>query len=152
MTRRHRARATGALILLTWTAACAGRTHAGAPRGDAATAIRAVLDSTALGWNRGDLAMYLAAYDEGITSRGATGFVRGKTAAEQVMRDGFWKDGRPAQQLRYEHLDIRPLGADHALMTGQFVLTGGGRPDRTGWFTTVWARTAKGWRMIHDHS
>ena len=148
----HRVRATCAVAALAWTAACAGRTHAGASGSDAATAIRAVLDSTALGWNRGDLAMYLAAYDENITSRGAPGFVRGKAAAEQVMREGFWKEGRPAQQLHYEHLDIRPLGADHALMTGQFVLTGGGRPDRTGWFTTVWARTPNGWRMIHDHS
>ena len=27
-----------------------------------------------------------------------------------------------------------------------------GRPDRTGWFTTVWTKTKTGWKMIHDHS
>jgi ketosteroid isomerase-like protein len=56
------------------------------------------------------------------------------------------------QQLRYESVDIEPLGPDHALVTGKFVLTGADRPDRTGLFTTVWRRTASGWRMIHDHS
>ena len=56
------------------------------------------------------------------------------------------------QLLRYEHMDVRMLGKEHALVTGQYVLTGGGGPDRTGWFTTVWARTRQGWRMIHDHS
>lgn len=132
--------------------ACAARTPLGASAATGPAAIRAELDSTAAGWNRGDLGAYLAAYDDSITSRGEAGFVRGKAAAESVMRQGFWRDGRPAQQLRYEHVDVRMLGADHALVTGEFVLTGAGRPDRTGWFTTVWARTPAGWRMIHDHS
>jgi len=68
------------------------------------------------------------------------------------MRAGFWKTGRPIQNLHYEHLEIRPLGPDHALVTGQYVLSGAGRPDRTGWFTTIWTRTPAGWRMIHDHA
>jgi len=47
---------------------------------------------------------------------------------------------------------MRMLGRDDALVTGEFVLTGAGHADRTGWFTTVWTRTPQGWRMIHDHS
>jgi ketosteroid isomerase-like protein len=54
--------------------------------------------------------------------------------------------------LHYEHVVVRMLGRDNALVTGQYVLQGGERPDRTGWFTTVWTRTPAGWRMIHDHS
>src|SRR3954453_5899754 len=114
------------------------------------TAIRAVLDSTAAGWNRGDLSRYLWAYDDSLTALGATGMERGRATLEASMRAGFWKTGRPLQQLRYDHVDVRMLGADYALVTGQFVLTATGRPDRTGWFTTVWARTKAGWRMIHD--
>jgi hypothetical protein len=57
-----------------------------------------------------------------------------------------------AQALRYEHLDVRMLGPESALATGQYILSGNGLPDRTGWFTTVWAHTTAGWRMIHDHS
>jgi len=81
-----------------------------------------------------------------------TGVVTGRDAIGDVMRKGYWRTGRPLQQLHYEHVDVRMLGRDDALVTGEFVLTGAGHPDRTGWFTTVWMRTPKGWRMIHDHS
>jgi uncharacterized protein (TIGR02246 family) len=114
--------------------------------------IRAMLDSTAAGWNRGDLSLYMSAYADSTTSMGANGLVHGRSATEQTMRAGFWKSGRPLQMLHYESVEVRMLGADHALVTGKFVLSGANRPDRSGWFTTIWARTGDGWRMIHDHS
>ena len=117
-----------------------------------AAAIRAVFDTTTAGWNRGDLSAYLYAYVDTARAGGSTGFVQGVNAIGDQMRNGFWKAGRPAQNLHYEHLEIRPLGRDYALATGQYVLTGAGRPDRTGWFTTIWTRTTSGWRMMHDHS
>jgi uncharacterized protein (TIGR02246 family) len=115
-------------------------------------AITAVFDTTTAGWNRGELPVYLSAYTESATAMGRNGPERGVNAIGDQMRAGFWKTGRPAQQLHYEHLEIRPLGPDNALVTGQYVLTGGGLPNRTGWFTTIWTRTPAGWRMIHDHS
>jgi uncharacterized protein (TIGR02246 family) len=118
----------------------------------AETQIRATLNSTAEGWNRGDLPQYLAAYTESATEMGPDGPRGGVKVIEQTMRNGFWKTGRPIQQLRYEHVEVRMLGKENALVTGQYVLTGADRPDRTGWFTTVWTRTKQGWRMIHDHS
>lgn len=114
--------------------------------------IRAILDSTSAGWNQGSLEQYLSAYTDEATEMGPNGPRGGRSVIEQTMRNGFWKTGRPLQNLRYEHVAVRMLGKDNALVTGQFVLTGGGRPDRTGWFTTVWTRTRAGWRMIHDHS
>jgi uncharacterized protein (TIGR02246 family) len=114
--------------------------------------IRATLNTTADGWNKGDLGQYLSVYTESATEMGPNGPRGGVKVIEQTMRGGFWKTGRPLQTLRYEHVDVRMLGKDNALVTGQYVLTGGGRPDRTGWFTTVWTRTRQGWRMIHDHS
>ncbi|HEY0428107.1 MAG TPA: SgcJ/EcaC family oxidoreductase [Pyrinomonadaceae bacterium] len=115
-------------------------------------AIRATLDATAEGWNKGDLAQYLSAYVPQATEMLATGPAGGVEAIEKTMKEGFWKNGKPAQTLRYENLVVRMLGKKNALVTGQYVLTGAGRPDRTGWFTTVWAKTKDGWRMIHDHS
>lgn len=123
-----------------------------APEGDAARRIRAVLESTAAGWNRGDLDAYLAAYTDSATEMLPSGPAGGRDAIERTMREGFWRTGRPLQQLRYEQVDVRMLGPDHALVTGRYVLSGADRPERTGWFTTVWARTPDGWRMIHDHS
>ena len=148
---------TLSLLVLAASAACASR-GARSPKPSAADASRAeaailtVFDSTAAGWNRGDLAPYLAAYTDSATEMLGTGPAGGRDAIEKTMREGFWRTGRPVQQLRYEHLDVRLLGGGHALVTGEYVLSGGGRPDRSGWFTTIWARTRAGWRMIHDHS
>lgn len=148
------------LALLVVTAGCArtvptgglsvaerDRIIAGAP-----AAIRAILDTTAAGWNRGDLAAYLSPYIPEATEMLSTGPAGGVEAIEKTMKEGFWKTGRPLQKLHYEHVLVRMLGTDGAVVTGQFVLTGADRPDRTGWFTTAWIRTAQGWKMVHDHS
>lgn len=116
-----------------------------------AAAIAAELDSTAAGWNRNDLARYMAAYDTSMTSMTRNGPV-GLAATETGVRAAFWKDGKANQQLRYEHVEVRMLGTDYALCTGHFILTGGGLKDLGGWFSTIWMRTPHGWRMIHDHS
>lgn len=120
------------------------------PSDDAA--IRAMFDTSVVGWNRGELPVYLSVYTASATAMGANGLVRGVNGIGDQMRAGFWSTGRPIQALHFEHLEIRPLGPDHALATGQYVLTGAGRPNRTGWFTTIWVRTPEGWRMIHDHA
>src|SRR5689334_16766493 len=126
------------LLLGATLVSCAAPHRAASPPRDPDAAIRAALAATAAGWNRGDLDQYLSAYTDSATSAGPDGFVTGKAAAAAVMRSGFWRSGRPTQQLGYDHLVIRPLGADHALVTGRYLLTGGGQPERTGWFTTVW--------------
>lgn len=114
--------------------------------------ITAALNSTADGWNAGDLSKYLAVYVPEATEMTGEGPKGGVEHIEQTMKNGFWKTGRPLQVLRYENVVVRMLGKKDALVTGQYVLSGGGRPDRKGWFTTVWTKTKDGWRMIHDHS
>jgi len=145
-------------VIVTLAAAigCSSQMRSGPPSGlrfatDAA-AIKATLDTTAAGWNRGQLPVYLSAYVDSATAMGSTGLVRGVGGIEGQMKAGFWRTGRPLQSLSYDHLEIRPIGPDQAIVTGQYILTGGGRPDRTGWFTTIWVRTPRGWRMVHDHS
>src|SRR5678815_1474002 len=64
------------------------------PAADAA-AIRAVFDTTAFGWNHGDLSAYLYAYAPSATAMGRTGLVHGPSGIEEQMRAGFWKTGRP---------------------------------------------------------
>ena len=151
-----RLRTTPLALVTVLVAACThgipGATSAASPATDTAQ-IRYVLDSvTATGWNTGNLDMYLSAYVDSATTMLSTGVVTGRDAIGDVMRKGFWRSGRPLQQLHYEHVEVRMLGDANALVTGQYVLTGADRPQRTGWFTTVWARTGDGWRMIHDHS
>jgi ketosteroid isomerase-like protein len=150
-----------AILSIAAVTACATQTQSvgtGLRFPSDAAAIRAVFDTTTAGWNRGELPVYLSAYTDSATAMGGNGPVRGVNGIGDQMRSGYWRTGRPVQLLHYEHLEIRALGPDHALATGQYVLTGGGRPDRTGWFTTIWARIppASGhpaaWRMVHDHS
>jgi uncharacterized protein (TIGR02246 family) len=142
----------GAVVLV---GACARQMRSageGSPFAADSAAIRAVFDTTAAGWNRGELPVYLSAYVDTATAMGSTGLVRGVKGIEGQMRAGYWRTGRPLQSLAYDHLEIRPIGPDQAIASGQYILTGGGRPDRTGWFSTIWVRTPKGWRMVHDHS
>jgi hypothetical protein len=73
-------------------------------RGRDEAQIRDILDATAVGWNRGDLQQYLAAYTETATEMGPNGPEGGKSAIERTMRQGFWKSGRPLQNLRYENV------------------------------------------------
>ena len=117
-----------------------------------AAAIRAMLNTSAIGWNRGELPVYLSAYVDSATAMGRTGLVRGVQGIEAQMRAAYWRTGRPLQTLSYDHLEIRPIGPNQSIVTGQYILTGGGVPNRTGWFTTIWVRTRAGWRMVHDHS
>lgn len=114
--------------------------------------IRGTLDRTAEGWNKGDLNQYLSAYVPEATEMLSTGPAGGVEAIEKTMKEGFWKSGRPIQNLHYENVVVRMLDKKAALVTGKFVLIGAGRPDRTGWFTTVWVKTKSGWKMVHDHS
>lgn len=141
-------------VSLATALGCAGQIRSGSGSSFAsdAAAIKALFDLTAAGWNRGELPVYLSAYVDTATTMGSTGLVRGVKAIEAQMRAGFWRAGRPLQSLSYDHLEIRPIGPDQAIATGQYILTGGGRPDRTGWFSTIWVRTPQGWRMVHDHS
>lgn len=141
----------GLLFLLTAMTVAASAQEP-STKGTAQEQINAVLQYTALGWNTGDLSKYLYAYVPEATEMLSTGPTGGVEAIEKTMKEGFWKSGRPIQQLRYENVVIRMLGKDNALVTGQYILSGADKPDRKGWFTTVWTRSKAGWRMVHDHS
>jgi len=140
------------LMLAVVVISCSSFPVLGQSKNDAASQIKAELNSTAEGWNTGDLPRYLAAYVPRATEMTTDGPKGGVEEIEKTMRSGFWKTGRPLQTLSYEHIVIRMLGKNYALVTGQYVLTGAGRPDRKGWFTTVWTKAEKNWRMMHDHS
>jgi ketosteroid isomerase-like protein len=114
--------------------------------------IVAALDASAAGWNRGDLDAHVAAYADSATFMTGNGPIQGKDLVRDALRRSFWREGRPVQSLRFDRVEVRPLGGDYALATGHFVLSGGGQPERSGWFSLTWTRTAAGWRILHDHS
>jgi ketosteroid isomerase-like protein len=114
--------------------------------------IQALVEESAAAWNRGDLDGHLADNADSISFMTRQGPIVGKAKTADALRRSFFKDGKPIQQLRFEQVAIRPLGDDHALVVGRFILDGGGQPEHSGWFSTIWERQAGGWRVIHDHS
>ena len=101
---------------------------------------------------RGDLDGHLADNADSISFMTSRGPVVGKQRTADALRRSFFRDGQPIQQLRFEQVTIRRLGKGYALVVGRFVLEGGGQPEHSGWFSTIWERQAEGWRVIHDHS
>ena len=112
----------------------------------------AALQASADAWNRGDLSGHLAIYDDSVTTMTKTGPRPTIAAIESAFRANYFVGDKPRQMLHMEQVVIRRLSGDSALMTGRFVLSGGGEPELSGWFSLIWLRTATGWKVIHDHT
>jgi uncharacterized protein (TIGR02246 family) len=114
--------------------------------------IRALSQASADAWNRGDLKGHLAIYAEEMTFMTRNGPRPGVEPLEKAFAEKYFRNGRPKQTLSFDNRTLRRLGPDAALETGRYVLSGGGEPEQSGWFTLVWVRTPAGWRVLHDHS
>ena len=110
------------------------------------------IHASANAWNHGDLKGHLAMYDASVTVMTKTGPRPTIEAIEKSFGQRYFVNDKPKQNLRMESVEIRPLSASSALMTGRFVLSGGSEPEQSGWFTLVWVRTPGGWRAVHDHT
>jgi CubicO group peptidase (beta-lactamase class C family)/ketosteroid isomerase-like protein len=110
-----------------------------------------VLQRSAAGWNAGDLDAFMEPYDTSATFMTSDGPIDRPATRERYVRN-FFAGGRPEQQLTFDELQVRLFGSDVALMTGRFLLAGGGKPDNAGRFSLVWRRTAAGWKIVHDHT
>lgn len=145
------------LLSLLLVAACGpAAPPAAGPVADPSAEVRAALDASAEGWNRGDLDAFMAPYRESAqtTFVGSSGIVRGKTAIREIYQRSYFRDGRPAQRLRFDAVEVRALGPAHALAVGRWALTdpGAAEPKHAGIFSLVLERTAEGWKIVHDHS
>ncbi len=149
LVRSHTLLLAGALPLLV---GCSSARPARAPGQTIDALVRTELAASVDAWNRGDLDGHVAVYADSATLMSSGGPVRGRERARANFARYFAANGRPRQQLRLERVEVRPLGREHALATGRYVLSGGGVAEQTGWFSVVWARTPEGWRIIHDHS
>lgn len=139
--------------------AIVGGAAAAAPlHGDAAvrSAIEAVLDASAAGWNAGDLGRFMACYQDAPTTSYVSGtrFAQGFPAIRGMYGERF-AGGRAAMgELALEILDLRMLDARRAYVVGRFHLhrdaAAGG--DVSGLTTLLFDRTPAGWRIIADHS
>ncbi|MBI2688015.1 MAG: SgcJ/EcaC family oxidoreductase [Acidobacteria bacterium] len=120
----------------------------------AAQDARTVLDAQTAAWNRGDLEAFVETYEDSpsITFLGKvlTHGRDGVLARYKRSYDTPEKMGK----LRFEVIEVRPLGNEHALLIGKFFLTrteaGGG--DVSGMFTLILYKGSRGWKIVHDHT
>lgn len=117
-----------------------------------AAAIRAVLETQAAAWNRGDIEGYMDGYERSDQ----TVFVSGDnlTRGWQTVLDRYKKsyDTRDKMgTLAFTDLEIKPLSPFYAVATGRWQLT---RAQDTphGRFTLIFRKTSAGWRIVHDHT
>jgi uncharacterized protein (TIGR02246 family) len=135
------------ILVLAAAVGCASST----PSGDAAGEIARRTRDSAGAWNRGDLAAFVADYDATATFVTGKGLI-GKDEMTRHYAEKYFHEGRPDQTLRFENVEVQLLGPAAALSTGRWAVSGGGKPEQSGWFSLVWKRGPAGWKIIHDHS
>ena len=116
--------------------------------------IRRVLDNQVSAWNRGDVRAFMDGYDDSES----TTFVGAKITRghAQVLADYLkrYPTREKMGTLRFSELEIRPLGAGYASVIGRWHLVrdkeAGG--EAGGIFTLLFQRTARGWKIILDHT
>lgn len=122
-----------------------------------AAEVTEMLHRSAESWNAGDLEGFLDDYwrSDALTFSGGTGVTRGWEAVRERYLRSYWAPGAARDSLRFEGLEVMPLGEDHALALGRYVLyrlEGGEAETGTGQFSLVLRRVDGLWRIIHDHT
>ncbi|GHA66916.1 YybH family protein [Pontibacter akesuensis] len=102
-------------------------------------------------WNSGNLDQFLTVYDSAATFMLPSGPV-GVKEMKGYYQEAFTTDGTPTSTLRFDSLQVQPLGQQHALVTGRYVLTAQDSTQQSGRYTLVMENTDGGWKILHDHS
>jgi uncharacterized protein (TIGR02246 family) len=114
--------------------------------------IRAVMERQAADWNRGDTDAFLEGYAPDAIFVG--------DAVSRGLEDlrARYKKRYPTPDamghLTFSEVEVHPLDKDHAFVIGKWKLErkkeAGG--DVGGVYTLVFKKTAKGWKVILDHT
>lgn len=121
----------------------------------ARTAIAAVLNDSASGWNTGDLDHFMSCYEKAAGTTYVSGgkLVSGYDAIRAAYATRFAGGTADLGKLALSILDFRMIDADHAYVVGRFQLhRTGPAGDVEGLTTLLFRRTAAGWRIVADHS
>ena len=103
-------------------------------------------------WNRGDVNAFMRGYwnSPQLTFAGSTNFIRGWEPVLARYQHSY-PDKATMGRLDFSDLEIRPLGADSALVLGRWRITKDSG-ESGGIFTLVLQRFPEGWRIVHDHT
>ncbi|HEX9185775.1 MAG TPA: nuclear transport factor 2 family protein [Vicinamibacteria bacterium] len=116
--------------------------------------VQAVLDAQVAAWNRGDLEGFMETYwrsPDLVFCSGAT-VTKGWDATLARYRQRYQSEGREMGRLRFDAVEVVPLGEDAALARGAFRLAMKDGKEPHGLFTLVLRRMGGAWRIVHDHT
>ena len=125
-----------------------------AAAGEPASAARSVLDAQVEAWNRGDLEGFMAGYwrsPDLVFCSGAT-VTRGWDETLARYRKRYQSEGREMGRLRFDGIEVIPLGDDAALARGAWRLVMADGKEPHGLFTLLLRRVDGAWRIVHDHT
>lgn len=129
----------------------------GSEAGELAREVEGMLHASAASWNGGDLDGFLDDYwrSDDLTFSGSGGVTRGWENVRRRYLESYWAPGTVRDSLRFENIEVMPLGRDHALALGRYVLF---RPEdgdveaSAGHFSLVLRSMDGGWKIVHDHT
>ena len=103
--------------------------------------------------HKGDLAGYMDGYaksDDLVFTSGGN-VRRGWQVTHDHYQKKYGQDKSGMGHLKFEVLGVQSLGADGAVVLGNWILTNS-PSDGRGVFSVVLERRPEGWRVIHDHT
>lgn len=121
---------------------------------DLKTDVVAALQTGAEAWNRGDLDAFMKGYVESpeLTYTASGRVVRGWEALHKRYADTYGGSKDSMGQLRFDEIEVTPLGSDYALALGRWSVAVMQKRPIGGVFSLVLRRTPDGWRILHDHT
>ena len=125
-----------------------------AAEGPGATTARSVLDAQVEAWNRGDLEGFMATYwrsPDLVFCSGST-VTKGWDETLARYRKRYQSEGREMGALRFDAIEVIPLGEDAALARGAWRLHMADGKEPHGLFTLLLRRLDGVWRIVHDHT
>lgn len=120
----------------------------------APAAVRGVLDAQVEAWNRGDLQAFMAGYwrsPDLVFCSGAT-VTKGWDETLARYRKRYQSEGREMGRLRFDAVEVIPLGEGAALARGAWRLVMSDGKEPHGLFTLLLRRKGGAWRIVHDHT
>jgi len=132
-------------------AALAGAAFA---RAAEAPAPRSVLDAQVEAWNRGDLEAFMAGYwrSPDLVFCSGAAVTKGWDETLARYRQRYQSEGREMGRLRFDAVEVIPLGDDAALARGAWRLVMSDGKEPHGLFTLLLRRLDGEWRIVHDHT
>jgi hypothetical protein len=120
----------------------------------AAPDARSVLDAQVGAWNRGDLEGFMAGYwrSPGLVFCSGSTVTKGWDETLARYRKRYQGEGREMGKLRFDGIEVIPLGEDAVLARGAWRLVMADGQEPHGLFTLLLRRLDGAWRIVHDHT